>query len=66
MTYEERIQAALNKMPNEVALAVAKDIDKRISDWLSGDGHKPDDPYIYQQVRFAENAAKQYEEVDAG
>ncbi|API89416.1 hypothetical protein BKP56_09180 [Marinilactibacillus sp. 15R] len=61
MTYEERIQAALDKMPNDVAW----DIDKRISDWLSGDGHKSDDPYIYQQVRFAENAAKQYEEVDA-
>lgn len=61
MTYAERISKALDKLPNEISLKVATDIDKRISDWLSGDGHKADDPYIFQQVRFAENVAKVYE-----
>lgn len=66
MNYAERIHAALDKLPNDIVLAVSRDVDKRISDWLSGDGHKEDDPYILQQVRFAENAAQRYgREVDA-
>lgn len=66
MNYAERINTALDKLPNDIALAVSRDVDKRISDWLSGDGHKEDDPYILQQVRFVENVAKTYgREVDA-
>lgn len=32
---------------------VLKDVDKRIGDWLAGGG-KEDDPYIKQQLRYAE------------
>ena len=33
---------------------VMNDIDKRISDWLAAGG-TDEDPYIYQQYRYAEN-----------
>lgn len=61
MSYEERINAALDKLPDHIALLVAQDVNKRITDWLSGDGHKADDPYVWQQVRFAENAVRIYQ-----
>lgn len=60
MNYSERISAAINKLPSNLALKVGMDIDKRISDWLSAGG-KEEDPYIFQQVRFAENAATAYQ-----
>lgn len=60
MSYVKRIHAALDKLPNDIALAVSRDVDKRISDWLSVEGHKEEDSYILQQVRFVENAAKRY------
>lgn len=66
MSYSERLSNALDKLPDSLALAVSQDVDKRISDWLAVEGHKEDDPYILQQVRFAENVVKRYEKaVDA-
>lgn len=56
----KRIEEALSKVPNEVSLLVLTDINKRITDWLSSGG-KEEDPYIEQQVRYAENIAKAYE-----
>lgn len=41
----------LNKLPTE---AIA-DIDKRITDWMSQEGTSINDPYIKQQLRYAEN-----------
>ncbi|MEC6747350.1 hypothetical protein VXN63_02265 [Marinilactibacillus sp. XAAS-LB27] len=66
MSYSERLSNALDKLPDSLALAVSQDVDKRISDWLAVEGHKENDPYILQQVRFAENVVKRYEKaVDA-
>ena len=39
---------------DELPSWVVGDINRRISDWLSSGG-KPDDPYIKQQYKFAEN-----------
>lgn len=41
----------LRKLPTE---AIA-DIDKRITDWMSQEGTSINDPYIKQQLRYAEN-----------
>lgn len=35
-------------------LEVMQDIDKRVGDWLASGGNE-DDPYIHQQLRYAEN-----------
>jgi len=43
-------------------LEVMKDIDKRVGDWLAMGG-KEDDPYIHQQLRYAENFIKMFREV---
>lgn len=60
MNYFERISIALDKLPNEIALKVGTDIDKRIADWLSTGG-KEDDGYIMQQVIYAESVVVVYE-----
>lgn len=60
MSYEERIQAAVDKLPPNVALKVIVDVNDRITDWIASGGNE-DDPYIEQQVRYAENVAEAYE-----
>ncbi|PPB10888.1 DUF6877 family protein [Brevibacillus laterosporus] len=49
MTYLEQIAKITGQLPLEVLL----DINQRIGDWLASGG-KEDDPYIQQQLRFAE------------
>lgn len=49
MTALERLQEIYTFLPPEVV----KDIDKRVGDWLASGGGE-DDPYIHQQLRYAE------------
>lgn len=42
----------INKIADQLPLAVLQDIDKRIGDWLASGG-KGTDLYIEQQLRFA-------------
>ncbi|ERM17331.1 DUF6877 family protein [Brevibacillus laterosporus] len=49
MTYLEQITKITGQLPLEVLL----DINQRIGDWLASGG-KEDDPYVQQQLRFAE------------
>ncbi|AGR47414.1 hypothetical protein EMERY_84 [Brevibacillus phage Emery] len=49
MTYLEQITKITGLLPLEVLI----DINQRIGDWLASGG-KEDDPYIQQQLRFAE------------
>ncbi|MFB0830922.1 hypothetical protein SMD22_18510 [Brevibacillus halotolerans] len=49
MTYLEQITKITGQLPLEVLL----DINQRIGDWLASGG-KEDDPYLQQQLRFAE------------
>ncbi|AUM64291.1 hypothetical protein C0R09_06960 [Brevibacillus laterosporus] len=53
MTYLEQIAKITGQLPLEVLL----DINQRIGDWLASGG-KEDDPYIQQQLRFAEGFLK--------
>lgn len=53
MTYLEQITKITGQLPLEVLL----DINQRIGDWLAS-GVKEDDPYIQQQLRFAEGFLK--------
>ncbi|MDA1958535.1 hypothetical protein PDK43_00535 [Bacillus cereus group sp. BcHK10] len=53
MTYLEQI----NKITSQLPLVVLQDIDQRVGDWLATGGNE-DDPYIGQQLRFAENYLK--------
>ena len=46
----------LNKIIHLLPMEVIVDIDKRITDWLAGGGNE-NDPYIEQQVRYAERVA---------
>lgn len=65
MNYSERISKAIKKLPNDVAIKVETDIDKRIGDWLAAGG-KEDDGYIMQQVIYAESAANVYTRKEQG
>lgn len=60
-----RISTALNKLPDDVAMRIGTDIDKRISDWIVAGG-KEDDGYIVQQVIYAESVANVYERKEKG
>ncbi|MED1787602.1 hypothetical protein P4V47_08790 [Brevibacillus laterosporus] len=53
MTYLEQ----LNKIAGHLPLDVLLDINQRIGAWLASGG-KEDDPYIQQQLRFAERFLK--------
>lgn len=57
MNYLERITAALEKLPEPYYSKIAIDVDERIRDWMAGGG-KETDAYIFQQVRYVENAVK--------
>lgn len=59
MSIQERISNAASSLPNEIAIIVLEDVDKRIADWKASGG-KDEDPYIEQQARYVENMAKQY------
>lgn len=61
MTIQERISNAVSSLPNELAVIVLADVDKRITDWKASGG-KDTDPYIEQQARYVENMAKEYGE----
>lgn len=44
----------LSELSLQLPLNVLKDIDHRVSDWLA-EGGDENDPYIWQQVRYAKN-----------
>lgn len=47
----------INKLADQLPLPVVQDLHKRIADWLAGGGNY-DDPYMYQQLRYAQNVAR--------
>ncbi|PHA00925.1 hypothetical protein COE51_06330 [Bacillus pseudomycoides] len=55
MTYLQQ----LNNIMGDLPFMVQMDIHKRIGDWAaSGGSCEENDPYIKQQLRFAENVLK--------
>lgn len=48
----------LIKISNQLPLAVLKDVEQRVGDWLASGG-KETDPYIEQQLRFARRFVKE-------
>lgn len=44
----------LSELSPQLSLNILKDIDHRVSDWLARGGDE-NDPYIWQQVRYAKN-----------
>lgn len=59
MSYANEILEALHGVPEDIKTVCLMDINRRISDWMASGG-KENDPYIYQQVRFAKNVAKMF------
>jgi len=53
VTYLEQI----NKIASQLPLPVLQDINQRVGDWLATGGNE-NDPYVGQQLRFAENVLK--------
>ncbi|MGG3920998.1 DUF6877 family protein [Geobacillus thermodenitrificans] len=47
----------LNEIAHKLPLLVLQDIHKRIGDWLASGGRE-EDPYIEQQLRYAERFVK--------
>lgn len=60
-SYADQIHEALKNVPNHISLKVLTDVNQRIGDWLASGGNETD-PYIQQQVRFAENIGKRFGE----
>lgn len=58
-TYEEEIIDALKDLPNDVAKVAMAEINQRTTDWLARGG-RITDTYVFLQVRYARNVAKQY------
>lgn len=52
----------INRLADQLPLAVVQDLHKRIADWLSSGGNY-DDPYMFQQLRYAQNVVRR---MDAG
>ncbi|MEW9167009.1 DUF6877 family protein [Bacillus pacificus] len=59
MTYLQQINEISSKLP----LWVLQDIDNRVRDWLASGGDE-NDPYIGQQLRFAQNYLKVHGDSD--
>lgn len=57
--YATEITEALSNVPNEIALIVLTDVDKRISDWLASGGD-PNARYIQQQVNYAKRMSERF------
>ena len=53
----------LNRNLNKLPIQAIEDINKRITDWMSEDGNSIEDPYIKQQLRYAENLINMREEL---
>lgn len=47
----------INKMADKLPPEVLQDIHARITDWFAGGGSH-DDPYVWQQLRYAENIVR--------
>ena len=50
----------INELADKIPVVVLEDINNRISDWMAS-GEKETDPYIHQQLRYAENIVAQQE-----
>ena len=48
----------ISKISEHIPVAALQDIHARITDWLAGGGNH-DDPYIYQQLRYAKRFLKE-------
>lgn len=42
------------KIAHQIPFEALRDINQRVGDWLAGGGNE-DDPYIHQQLRYAQN-----------
>lgn len=51
----------LNRIAHKLPTVALEDINNRIKDWIVSGG-KETDPYIQQQLRYAENIIKYQEE----
>ncbi|WP_198160039.1 MULTISPECIES: DUF6877 family protein [unclassified Sporosarcina] len=51
----------INRLADQLPLPIVQDLHQRIADWLSSGGNY-DDPYMFQQLRYAENVARRMRE----
>ncbi|MEV9640442.1 DUF6877 family protein [Mammaliicoccus sciuri] len=47
----------INNIREQLPLEVLQDIHQRIADWRASGGNH-DDPYVWQQLRYAENIVR--------
>ncbi len=52
--YRKTAMQELSELSSQLPLNVLQDINHRVGDWLASGG-EDDDPYIWQQVRYAKN-----------
>lgn len=45
------------KIAHQIPFEALRDINQWVGDWLAGGGNE-DDPYIHQQLRYAQNWAR--------
>lgn len=49
----------ISKIADQIPLEALQDIHQRITDWLAGGGNH-DDPYVWQQLRYAQNLVREW------
>lgn len=49
----------IHKIAHYLPVEALQDINQRIGDWLASGG-KVDDPYIHQQLRYAQNIVREW------
>ncbi|MEK3935335.1 DUF6877 family protein [Sporosarcina sp. FSL W7-1349] len=47
----------ISKLSDRIPIEALQNIHSRVTDWLAGVGNH-DDPYIHQQLRYAQNLAR--------
>ncbi|MEK4025807.1 DUF6877 family protein [Sporosarcina sp. FSL W7-1283] len=50
----------ISRLADELPLEVLQDMHARMADWLASGGNY-DDPYMFEQLRYAENVVRRME-----
>ncbi len=63
MKIDKKPIESINEIANLLPIEILEDVQKRMQDWCLSGG-KEDDPYMFQQLQFAQAVVKRLEELE--